>query len=139
MLLRKSGLFYLDDFSLRAEKLYKQRLSEIGQREEEIRGRRRAISETSEVRAKAVNIGFQLERLAPSLKGFPFNRNDCRSLFEPIDYLIFDGLTRNGFVSRIIFADIKTGDATLKANQREIRRLVERKRVDWDTYGIVGD
>ena len=82
-----------------------------------------------------MNIGFLLERLAPSMKGFPFVRNDCRSLFEPIDYLIFDGLTKNGSVSKIVFADIKTGDSTLKASQREIRRLVERRRVFFDTYG----
>ncbi len=137
MLLKNAGLFYLDDFSSRAEKLYQQRLDEIEERQGELQDRRKTISQTSEVGAKAVNIGFLLERLAPSMRGFPFSRNDCRSLFEPIDYLIFDGLTRNGSVDKIVFVDIKTGDATLKANQREIRNLVERKRVSWDTYGAV--
>ncbi len=129
MLLKNAGLFYLDDFSSRAEKLYQQRLDEIEERQGELQDRRKTISQTSEVGAKAVNIGFLLERLAPSMKGFPFNRNDCRSLFEPIDYLIFDGLTRNSSVDKIVFVDIKTGDATLKANQREIRNLVEQKHV----------
>ena len=135
ILLKDAGLFYYEDFSSRGQKLYQQKLQEIEDQENRLRDARKQISRTSEVGAKAVNIGFLLERLAPSMRGFPFVRNDCRSLFEPIDYVIFDGLTRNGSVSKIVFADIKTGDATLKANQREIRRLVEHKHVLFDTYG----
>src|SRR5437867_3564554 len=133
--LKDAGLFYYENFSSRGKKLYEQKLQEIRDYERDLREARRQISRKSEIGAKAVNIGFLLERLAPSMKGFPFVRNDCRSLFEPIDYLIFDGLTKNGSVSKIVFADIKTGDSTLKASQREIRRLVERRRVFFDTYG----
>ncbi len=65
---------------------------------------------------------------------FPFDRNDCRSLFDPIDYVIFEGLSKRGVVSKVLFADIKTGRARLKRNQKEIKMLVENKKVDWDTY-----
>lgn len=135
ILLKDTGLFYLDDFSHAAEKLYQQRLEELKEREEKLRERRKLISQTSEIGAKAVNIGFILERIAPSMKEFRFNRNDCRSLSDPIDYIIFEGLSTRGAVSKILFVDIKTGGGRLKANQREIRSLVERKRVVWDTYG----
>jgi len=134
MRLKDTGLFYLDDFSPRAETLYKRRLEDVKERESELRERLNGISRTSEIGAEAVNIGSVLERIAPSMRGFPFNRNDCRSLFKPIDYLIFEGLTKKGTVSKIVFVDIKTGDATLTSSQREIRKLVERKRVLLDTY-----
>ncbi|MFH1620033.1 MAG: Holliday junction resolvase-like protein [bacterium] len=75
-----------------------------------------------------------LERLAPAMKSFRFNRNDCRSLFDPIDYIIFEGLSKNGTVSRLLFADIKTGKARLSGGQKKIRELVERKKVDIDYY-----
>ena len=32
----------------------------------------------------SVNLGFVLERIAPSLDGFTFDRNDCRSMFDPL-------------------------------------------------------
>lgn len=132
--LKNAGLFYLDDFTPEAEELYQQRKAELKERERELKMKRKAIPERSKVTAKAVNIGFILERLAPSMRQFRFERNDCRSLFDPIDYLIFEGLTRKGSVSKIFFADIKTGSARLKNTQKEIKSIVERKQITWDTY-----
>ena len=134
ILLKDTGLFYLDDFSPKAEELYKQRLDELKEQDKEIRERRKRISRGSEIGTTAVNIGFILERIAPCMKDFCFERNDCRSLFDPIDYLIFEGLTNKGSVSKILFVDIKTGKAPLTGRQREIRDLVEGKKVTWDTY-----
>jgi len=134
ILLKKAGLFYLDDFSPEALDLYKQMKSELKDREKELRDHRKSISASSEVGAKAVNIGFILERLAPTMHDFRFNRNDCRSLFEPIDYVIFEGLSKKGYVSKIFFSDIKTGASRLQKNQKEIKNLVEKKKVEWDTY-----
>lgn len=136
--LKKAHLFYLDDFNSEALALYKQQIQDLKERAKELKEQRKSISEKSEVGAKAVNIGFILERLAPTLHDFRFDRNDCRSLFDPIDYVIFEGLSKKGVVSKILFADIKTGGARLKDNQKEIRSLVERKRVDWDTYRSEG-
>ena len=58
------------------------------------------IKGKSEVGARSVNIGKIVERIAPSLKGFPFQCNDCRSLFQPIDYLVLEGLTDTGLVKK---------------------------------------
>jgi predicted Holliday junction resolvase-like endonuclease len=134
ILLKDAGLFYLDDFSSDARKLYQQRPEALKERGKEPRERRKAISRTSEIGARAVNIGFILERIAPSLRDFPFDRNDCRSLLDPFDYIIFEGLSKKGSVNKILFVDIKTGGSRLNTSQREIRSLVERKRVVWDTY-----
>jgi len=134
ILLKDAGLFYLDDFSPEAEELYKQHVKQLKDQEKGIRERRKEISRGSEVKTAAVNIGFILERIAPSMKDFKFERNDCRSLFDPIDYLIFEGLSRKGSVTKMLFVEIKTGGAKLSGKQKEIRDLVEHKRVAWDTY-----
>src|SRR6266851_1397750 len=114
MRLRDCGLFYLDDFTPEAREIYNQLKTELAERAQEIKERKEQISTTSEIGAKAVNIGFILERLAPSMSTFRFARNDCRSLFDPIDYVIFEGLTSKGVVSKLLFVDIKTGGARLK-------------------------
>src|SRR6266446_7811887 len=118
--LKDAGLFYLDDFTEQAAEIYKQGQQELADGEKALRDRRKHISQSSESGARAVNIGFVLERIAPTLQGFHFDRNDCRSLFDPIDYVIFEGLSTKGSVSKIFFADIKTGGAKLKSNQKEI-------------------
>jgi len=132
--LSHAGLFHLDNFTPKTEELYYERLESLKDQQKELRNRRKKISQTSETGAKAVNIGFVLERLAPTLKSFDFDRNDCRSLFDPIDYVIFEGLNKHGTVSRILFVDIKTGGARLQSNQKEIRSLIEKKHVAWDVY-----
>ena len=131
---KDAGLFYLDDLTPDAQKLYEQQQKESKEREKSLKEIRKTISQKSEVGAKAVNIGFILERLAPAMPGFRFERNDCRSLFDPIDYVIFEGLSKKGAVSRIIFSDIKTGAAKLSKKQKEIKTLVEKKKIGWDTY-----
>ena len=132
--LHDCGLFYLDDFTPQAKKLYEESLLQLKERLRALKERRKRIPASSEVGARAVNLGFILERIAPSLEGFRFDKNDCRSIFDPIDYVIFEGLKSKGSVSRIIFSDIKTGKASLQQNQREIRALVEAKKVSMMTY-----
>lgn len=132
--LKKAGLFFLDEFTDDAKELYQQLRQDLKDREKELKEQRRAISQKSQVGAKAVNIGFILERLAPAMRGFRFDRNDCRSLFDPIDYVIFEGLSQKGVVSKILFSDIKTGAAKLSKKQNEIKALVEKKKLGWDTY-----
>lgn len=132
--LKDSGLFYLDDFSQQAKDLYQQELKNLKEQEQEIKDTRKEIKKTSKIGAQAVNIGFLLERLTPCMHTFPFEHNDCRSLFDPIDYLVFNGLSDKHSVDRIIFMDIKTGQARLNKNQREIRTAVEQRHVSWDTY-----
>jgi predicted Holliday junction resolvase-like endonuclease len=134
ILLKDAGLFYLDDFSPEAKELYQQKLAACKVREKEIREERKAISRRSETATTTINIGFILERIAPTMRDFRFERNDCRSLFDPIDYIIFEGLSKKNSVSKILFAEIKTGKARLNDHQKEIRALVERKQVTWETY-----
>jgi predicted Holliday junction resolvase-like endonuclease len=132
--LRDCGLFYLDEFTPEAEEIYNQLTDDLAERKREMSKRKEQISTRSELGAKAVNIGFILERLAPSMSAFRFARNDCRSLFDPIDYVIFEGLSESGAVNNIVFADIKTGAAILKPHQREIRSLVQTCKVQLETY-----
>jgi predicted Holliday junction resolvase-like endonuclease len=134
--LRDAGLFFLDDFTKDAAALYQELRSEQKERRKQLRERRKSIPADSEVRTTAVNIGNILERLCPALPGFRFQKNDCRSLFDPIDYLIFEGLTDKGRVSRIIFSEIKTGGSRLSARQRQIRDLVDDGEVAFDTYEL---
>ena len=134
ILLKDAGLFYLDDFSPEAEDLYQQKVAECKEREKELLEKRKAISKRSEMATETINIGFILERVAPSMKDFRFDRNDCRSLFDPIDYVVFEGLSKKGTVSKILFVEIKTGRARLTGKQKEIRDLVEDKHITLETY-----
>ena len=81
-----------------------------------------------ETAARSVNIGKVVEKIAPALPGFPEDPSECRSLYEPIDFLCFRGLRQN-LVESISFVDVKSGRARLSQRQREIRTLVEAGQV----------
>lgn len=132
--LKDCGLFYLDEFTEDAKNVYEGLKQEQSERATELAARLKRISTSSEVGAQAVNTGLILERLAPCMGTFRFDRNDCRSLFDPIDYLIFEGLSEKGAVSRVLFMEVKTGGASLKPTQRQIRSLVQSKRVSMSVY-----
>jgi len=132
--LKNAGLFENDNFSDKALEIYKQQLQEIKARKDELKKLRAIGTTKSEIGAKSTNIGFILERLAPAMKSFRFNHNDCRSLFDPIDYIIFEGLSSKGQIDKIFFVDIKTGSARLSRKQREIKSVIGDKKVNFKKY-----
>jgi predicted Holliday junction resolvase-like endonuclease len=132
--LREANLFYLDDFSESGKKAISAWSTELKEKARALKDAKKSIPERSTKGAQSTNIGFILERLAPVLDAFPFEPNDCRSIFDPIDYVIFNGLTKKGVVDHLTFVDIKTGEAKLSKKQRQIRDVIEDGNVGWDVY-----
>ncbi len=132
--LKDSSLFSLDNFNAQAKQLLNEKKEELKIQREEISKKKRATQKRVETTTGSVNMGFILERLAPVLEHFPFDKNDCRSLFDPIDYVIFEGLQKTGKVQKIFFVDIKSGKAKLKPNQKAIKQMIEQKKVEFKNY-----
>ena len=66
------------------------------------------------------------------MKGFGYEMEDCRFLANPIDYIIFEGVSQ-GHVDHITFMDIKTGPtAGLDTHQRKIRDAINDNDVKFE-------
>ena len=133
-ILKDAKLFSVDNFNTDAKKLLNEKKEELKDRKEIISKKKSSTQKRVETTTGSVNMGFILERLAPVLAQFPFDKNDCRSLFDPIDYVIFEGLQKTGKVQKIFFVDIKSGKAKLKANQKAIKEIIEQKKVEFKNY-----
>ena len=70
------------------------------------------------------------ERFAPFVPGFGYEPADARFLGNPVDYVVFDGLTE-GQVRAIAFVEVKTGGATLSPYQRQVHEAIKAGRVEW--------
>ena len=101
---------------------------EIVKRQNDLKRFQISVDKTSEERAISSGIGKILEKVLPYYKDFKFPLSDCRFLAEPLDVIVFEGASKND-VKNIIFMDIKTGNASLQKNQRQIRDLVVEKKV----------
>jgi predicted Holliday junction resolvase-like endonuclease len=88
-------------------------------------------SERAAITAEAVSIGKMVEHLTPILDGFGFEPTDCRPLFEPIDFLVFEGLSA-AKVNRVSFVEVKTGNARLNSPQKLIRDAINDGRVRFE-------
>ena len=87
-------------------------------------------------RSARVLSGKTLEKLVPFLKEFKYNSHDIRWLGDPIDFVIFDGYSKNKEVSKIVFCEVKSGESKLTPVQNRIKEIVEEGKISWDEFRI---
>ena len=87
--------------------------------------RRDAVSQS-----RAVTRGQVFEQFAAYFPSFEFSPKDAQFIGKPVDFIVFDGLD-DGELRRIVFVEIKTGDAALSTRERRIREAIQRGRVEW--------
>jgi predicted Holliday junction resolvase-like endonuclease len=90
----------------------------------------RAIRQDAIARSQATIAGLVHEQLLPILPGFPYNPKDVRFLGSPVDLVIFDGLDA-GQVQRVVFVEVKTGQASLSRRERQLRDVLRAGNVEW--------
>lgn len=90
------------------------------------------IMEKTAKTTAAVNIGKTLEKVLPVAKYFKWVVPDTKVLGDPIDMLIFNGLS-NGKVDSLSFVEVKSGAARLNGHQKSIRDAIADHKV---SYGV---
>ena len=90
------------------------------------------ITERTAKTTAAVNIGKSLEKVLPVAKDFKWVAPDTKVLGDPVDMLIFNGLSI-GKVESLSFVEVKSGAARLNAHQRSIRDALGDHKV---SYGV---
>ena len=80
-------------------------------------------------RSQAVKYGQLTEQFIPFIESFPYDPQQFRFLGNPIDGVLFDD-------DAIIFCEFKTASSQLNQRQKQIKRLVESKRVKWLEFRV---
>lgn len=86
---------------------------------------------------RSVIKGQMAEQFVPFMADFPFQSLECQFLGKPIDYLIFHNLSayQEGLCElqdvKIIFADVKTGQAKLNKRQEIIKQVILNKQIEF--------
>lgn len=81
------------------------------------------------------------EEIVPLLPNFPYTLADAKFSGNPVDYIVFDGMSefRDGNNEKeitIIFADIKYNTASNSRVQTAIKRAIEEGRVKWENIKL---
>jgi len=120
-------------FPEKALELQKQLKEELKDREEELKKRRKLATEKAQITTKAVNIGKSLEKVLPTMRDFKWPIPDSKFLGDPIDLMVFNGLSENK-VKSINFVEVKSGKARLNQHQRSIRDAIEEQKVSYKVF-----
>jgi predicted Holliday junction resolvase-like endonuclease len=103
-------------------------------RNAELAKKKKLATEGAERTTTAVNIGKNLERALPTIKGFKWVVLDSKFLSDPIDLLIFNGLS-NGKVDSLSFVEVKSGKyARLNSHQKSIRDAIGDHKVSYEVF-----
>ncbi len=108
-------------------------LNELKEREEELKKQKKLVTEKAFITTKAVNIGKNVEKILPTLKDFKWDLPDCRFMGDPVDLIIFNGLSINK-IDSISFIEVKSGMARLNTHQKIIKKAIEEKKVSYKEY-----
>jgi predicted Holliday junction resolvase-like endonuclease len=103
----------------------------LSKKEKEIR--ERAIA-----KSRAGQLGKTLEKIVPMFPGFGHHPYDVRPIFDPIDFVIFDGYYR-GSVRDIVFVEFKTGQSRLSSIQGSIKAAIHGKRIHFEEKRLSRD
>jgi predicted Holliday junction resolvase-like endonuclease len=84
-------------------------------------------------RSQSVILGSVYEKILPFLPGFPYSPKDMVFIGKGFDYLVLDGISE-GNLKRVVFLEVKTGTSKLNANERQVRSVVESRKVAFEEY-----
>lgn len=120
-------------FPEKALELQKRLKKELKNREDKLKKRRKLATKKAQITTKAVNIGKILEKVLPTMRDFKWAVPDSKFLGDPIDLIVFNGLSVNK-VKSINFIEVKSGKARLNSHQESIRDAIEKQKVSYKVF-----
>jgi predicted Holliday junction resolvase-like endonuclease len=124
--LSEMELFYMPDRKDDVLHMLRDKERELTEKEKEIRA-------DAARRSRAALLGSLMEQVGPLLPGFKYDLNDLRALWDPIDFVAFNGIGVDRKVDSVTFIDIKTGEGRLRPVQKTIKDAVEDGKVYFET------
>jgi len=120
-------------FPFKAIEVQKNLEEVLKDKQEELKKSMKRATTGAQSTAKSVNIGKLLEKVFPTMNDFKWELSDCRFLGEPIDIIIFHGLSA-GNIDSIRFLEVKSGKAVLNKHQKSVREAIENNKLRYEEF-----
>ena len=85
----------------------------------------------SQKKSSETRLGQISENLTPFLEAFPYNPKNAHFLGQPIDFIVFDYDQ-----GKIVFVEVKTGNAKESARQKLIKNMIKEGHVYYERIRI---
>jgi len=80
-----------------------------------------------------------MQHIDPVFSGRGYALEDARAVFDPIDFVLFDGLARHDSVRSIVLLDGPAKNDGRRKIQRAMKKIVTRKHYEWKTVRLSRD
>lgn len=87
------------------------------------------------IQSRAIIGGQFSEQLAPYFPDFNYLPTECKFIGKPIDFLVFKGMDDKN-IEEVIFVEIKSGKSKISQQEKNLKKVIENKRVSWMEYRI---
>jgi predicted Holliday junction resolvase-like endonuclease len=74
--------------------------------------------------------------ICPAIRKLKLDPSDIKPILNPIDYIVFKGMTRSDSISDIIFLTRNHQCSTLNEVRCQIKKAVENEKYDWQVARI---
>jgi predicted Holliday junction resolvase-like endonuclease len=107
---------------------YREAMDNLDKYETELENNKTILSQK---KSSETRIGQMTEHIVPFLDAFPYDPKNAHFLGQPIDFVVFD--YDDG---KIVFVEVKTGNAKESPRQKLIKNIVKSGRVYYETLRV---
>lgn len=121
---------WLDDFEKKSSDFAKKE-ERFEEKEAKLRelAREKGRIEAAKAIKKAIN-----KAVFPALK--TYDPNDIKPILNPIDFVVFKGMTKKESVSDIVFLSKHIKNASLNALRKQVEKAILKKQYEWQVARI---
>lgn len=77
-----------------------------------------------------------LKKCVPVIYSHGYNPQDLKTLFDPVDFVIFDGMNLKDRIKQVVFFDGPAYDERRETIQTSVKRVIEKGNYDWYTVRL---
>ena len=113
-------------------------IKQLDAMEEKIEEKRSELKQAASARGRATALR-QVRKIDRIFTPLRLNPDDAKVLLHPIDYLVFDGMTGDGEVKKLVLLDNQKVLANRAQQQKSIAEAVHKGRYEWQTLRVGED
>ena len=99
----------------------------------------KAIREKAKERARQKYLPGMLKQADPVFTPLGYYPQDVKAVFDPMDFVIFDGMNKAGKVRRMVFMDEYSTDARVRRIQSSIEDAISKERYGFQSIRLTKD
>tara|TARA_Y100000034_G_scaffold116401_1_gene154691 strand:+ start:282 stop:791 length:510 start_codon:yes stop_codon:yes gene_type:complete len=115
---------------------YENKILLVRKKEERFEEQKRRLRSLAVARGrKAATIAFN-KAISPKFKSLGFDLFDIKSILNPIDFVVFDGMNEKSSVNDVVFLSKSIKNPALNSIRQQVKKAITQKKYEWQVARI---